>query len=114
MDQALLAERSRIKDNITNLKSSLRSDRANSKLQILLAIETLKLDVVDIQMKITGEDNNMDTDYMKNWRQDLSVAEKRLKFALLTVTPTPAKDDVGEIKRLKTEIEEAQELVTVK
>ena len=101
-------------DNITNLKSLLRSDRANSKLQILLAIETLKLDVVDIQIKITGEDDNMDTVYMKNWHQDLSVAEKRLKLVLLTVTPTPADADVIEIQRLKTEIaQEAQELVTV-
>lgn len=109
--QNLDAERRLLLSDISELEDQLEDatdPKLKAQVESQLNIKNLMLEVVDIERKYTGEDNNKDSPDMKKWRQELSLAVKKLKYAMLKASPTPLNQKEQEqMKQLKDDIDKA-------
>jgi len=97
----------KLEDTQRKMKKDKKADDPNIDAQLTML--RLKSDIVEIQIKIAGESDHMDTFYMKNWLRELSIAEKKLGLTILQGPPMPPSDeDQIRIKTLEAEIKQAE------
>jgi len=114
MLQDLEAQQLQVKTCIGDLEEKQHELKGTKKADPNIEAELFQLrlqeDILAMRIKIVGESNNMDTPDMKNWLEELSIAEKKLKLAVLQGPNKPTKDtDQDEIATLREQIRNAEQ-----